>query len=81
LLVFDPLINSEGNIEFRCFRAYQKLAILESSKSGVTSCLAIVTGQRIPESLVNALVDQNAHLGTCKQKVFCFFESGEGGFA
>jgi hypothetical protein len=41
---------------------------------------AIVTGLKIPESFVNALVDQNAHLGTCEQKVFCFFQSGEGRF-
>ncbi len=42
--------------------------------------LAIVTGQRVPESLIDTLVDQNAHLGTCEQKVFCFFESSDGRF-
>ena len=46
----------------------------------VTGCLAIVTGQRVPESLIDTLVDQNAHLGTCEQKVFCFFESSDGRF-
>ncbi len=39
-------------------------AILESCQSSVASCLTIVTGQRIAESLVDTFVNQNAHLGT-----------------
>ena len=27
-----------------------------------------------------SLIDQKAHLETCEQEVFCFFESGDGGF-
>jgi len=33
----------------------------------------MVTGQRVPESLVDTFVDQNAHLGTREQKLLCFF--------
>jgi len=78
LLVFDALIHGEENVEFGCFRGGKKVAILQSSESGVTGCLAIVAGQRVPESLIDILVDQNAHLRTSEQEVFCFFESGDG---
>jgi hypothetical protein len=46
----------------------------------VTGGLAIVMGERIPEALIYAFVEQNAHLRTREQEVFCFFESGDGGF-
>ena len=39
-----------------------------------------MTGQRVPESLIDTLVDQDAHLGTCEQEVFCFFERSDGRF-
>jgi hypothetical protein len=35
--------------------------------------------ERVAEALVDAFVDQNAHLGACEQKVLCFFEGGDGG--
>jgi hypothetical protein len=37
--------------------------------------------ERVSEPLVNTLIDQNAPLGTRKQKLFCFLESGDGEFA
>lgn len=40
-----------------------------------------MTGKRVSESLIDTFVNQNAHLGTCEQEVFCFFESSDGGFA
>jgi hypothetical protein len=40
-----------------------------------------VTGQPVPEPLINALVDQNKHLKTCEQEVLWFFESSDGRFA
>ena len=39
-----------------------------------------MTGQRIAESLVDAFVDQDVHLGTREKQVFCFFESSDSGF-
>jgi hypothetical protein len=42
----------------------KKVAILQSSESGVTGCLAIVTGQPVPGSLIDIVVEQNAHLRT-----------------
>ena len=39
-----------------------------------------MTGQRIAETLVDAFVDQDAHLGTREQQMFCFFESSDSGF-
>jgi hypothetical protein len=39
-----------------------------------------VIGKRVAESLIDTFFDQNAHLGTSKQEVFCFFESGDGHF-
>ena len=50
----------EKNIKLRGFRGRKKLAIPRSSQSGVTGCLAIMTGQGVPESLIDTLVDQNA---------------------
>jgi hypothetical protein len=61
LLVFDTLIYGEKNIKLRCLRGRKKLAIFQSGQSGVTGCLAIVTRQGVPESLIDTLVDQNAH--------------------
>ncbi len=40
-----------------------------------------MTGERVPEALVDTLVDQDAHLGTREQKLLRFFESGDGRFA
>jgi hypothetical protein len=80
LLVFDTLIHGKENVEFGCLRRCKKLAIFQSSQSSVTGCLAIVIRQRVPESLIDTFVDQNAHLWTCKQKVFCFFERSDGQF-
>src|SRR5216683_740348 len=75
---FDALIHGEENVEFACFRSGKKVAILQSCQSSITGCLAIVAGQRVPKSLIDTLVDQNAHLGAREQKVFCFFESSDG---
>jgi hypothetical protein len=80
LLVFDTLIHSKENVEFGCLRRCKKLAIFQSSQSSVTGCLAIVIRQRVPESLIDTFVDQNAHLWTSKQKVFCLFERSDGRF-
>lgn len=71
-------IYGEENVKFGCFRCCKKLTIHQSSQSSVAGCLAIVTGQRVPESLIDTFVDQNAHLGTCEQKVLCFFECSDG---
>jgi hypothetical protein len=38
----------------------------------------MVTWQRVPESLIDPFVDQNAHLVTCKQKMLCFFQCSDG---
>jgi uncharacterized protein (DUF433 family) len=46
-------------------------------ESDVAGGLAIVAGQRIPESLIHTFVDQNAHLGTREQEVFCFLECSD----
>jgi hypothetical protein len=43
--------------------------------------LAIVPGQRVPEPFIDTFVDQNAHLWTCEQKLFCLFERSDGRFA
>src|SRR5260370_67217 len=78
LLVFDTLVHGKEDIEFACFRSGKKVAVLQSRESSVTGRLAMVTGQRVAESLIDTLVDQNAHLGTREQKLFCFFESSDG---
>jgi hypothetical protein len=81
LLVFDTLVHGQENIEIGCFRGFEKLAVAQSSESCVASRLAIVTGQRVPESLIDTFVDQNAHLGVRKQEMLCFFKSSDGGFS
>src|SRR6266481_5316480 len=80
LLVPETLIHGDENVEFGCSRGGKEIAVLQSGKSGKTGCLAIVTGQRVPESLIDALVDQNAHLRACEQEVFCFFKGSNGRF-
>jgi hypothetical protein len=57
------LIDRQQNIETGCFGRRGKVAIFESRQPGVTRRLAVVTGQKIPQPLVNAFVDQNAHSG------------------
>jgi hypothetical protein len=81
LLVFNALIHGKENIKFGRFRRLEKFTIFQPRQSGVTSCLAVVGRQRIPESLINTFVEQNAHLGTCKQKMLRLLECGEGRFA
>ncbi len=76
----ETLIHGDENVEFGCSRGGKEIAVLQSGKSGKTGCLAIVTGQRVPESLIDALVDQNAHLRACEQEVFCFFKGSNGRF-
>jgi hypothetical protein len=81
LLIFDTLIGCEEDIKSGGFRRRKKFAILQSRQSGVTRPLAIMTGQMVPESLINAFVDQNAHLGAGDQNVFRLFEGGDRRFA
>jgi hypothetical protein len=80
LLVFDTLIHGKENVEFGCLRRCNKVAIFQSGQSSVTGCLAIALRQRVPESLIDTFVDQNAHLWTREQEVFCFFERSNGRF-
>jgi hypothetical protein len=77
LLVFDALIYSKENVKIRGFRCQKKLAVFQSSHSRVARCLAIVVRKGVPESLVDAFIDQNAHLGTREQKLLSFFERGD----
>jgi hypothetical protein len=58
LLVFDTLINGEENVEFACLRCSKNVAVLQPRQSSVTGRLAIVTGQSVPESLIDTLVDE-----------------------
>lgn len=81
LLIFDALIHGEEDVEFGRFRCFEEVAIFQPGESGVPNCLALVTWERVSETLVDTLVDQDEHLGTREQKVFCFFESGDGRFA
>lgn len=81
LLVFDALIHGNENIEVGNFSGGKKIAILKSGEPSVTSSLAIVAGKGVAETLVDAFVDKNAHLGTREQQVFRFFEGGQSRFA
>jgi hypothetical protein len=81
LLIFDALIHAEEDVEFGSFRCFEEVAIFQPGKSGVPDCLALVTRQRVSETLVDTLVDQDEHLGVREQKLFCFFQSGDGRFA
>jgi hypothetical protein len=51
--------DSKENVEFGRLRRCKKVAIFQSSQSGITGCLAIVLGQRVPESLIDTFVDHN----------------------
>ena len=37
--------------------------------------------EQVAEALIDALVDQDAHLGTSEQELLCFFEGGDRCFA
>jgi hypothetical protein len=81
LLVFNTVIHGKQDIEFGRFRSSEKFSILQASQSSITSCLAIVRRQGVPESLIDVFVEEDAHLRTREQEVFSFFECGEGRFA
>src|SRR5438128_10048437 len=79
LLVFDTLIHGEENVEFGYLCGFEKVAILKTCQSGVASCLPIVTGQRIADSLVDTFVTPDAHFGAREQHMFCVRESSDSG--
>ena len=58
LLVFDALIQGEKGIEFGAFCGCE-----EVGQPSVADSLAVLAGQMIASSLVDTLVDQDAHLG------------------
>lgn len=80
LLVFDSLIRREEYVELRGFGCIQDLSVLEAGKARVARCLAIMTGQVVPELLINTLVDENTHLLACEQEVLRLFQRGDCGF-
>ena len=49
-------------------------------RRAITSGLAIMAGKSVAETLVDAFVNENAHLRMREQQVLRFFEGGEGGF-
>jgi len=69
------------NIESKGFRRRKNLTVLQSSQSSVARGLAIMPGQIGAEPLIDALVEQNAHLRAGEQKVLGFYECGERRFA
>jgi len=81
LLEDYPLIDCEQNVELGCFGGREKVAVFQSRQSGLTCRLAVVAGQMIPQALIQAFVNENAHSGPCEQSLFCFFQCGESQFA
>jgi len=77
LLIFNALICCEENVKPGGFRRREKLAVLQSRQARVTSRSAVVTGQIIPEPLIDTFVDQNPHLRAGEQQFLRFFESGD----
>ena len=63
LLVFDALIQGEKGIEFGAFCGCEEVAIFQAGQPSVADSLAVLAGQVIASSLVDTLVDQDAHLG------------------
>jgi hypothetical protein len=55
----------------------EKPAILSSGSQP----LGHLTSATIPESFIDTFIDQNAHLWTCEQKLFRYFERSDGRFA
>ncbi|PYT82824.1 MAG: hypothetical protein DMG40_04105 [Acidobacteria bacterium] len=68
--MFDPLICSEEDLESGRFRCCEKLPILESGEAGISRGLAAVSRQGVPESLIHASVDEDAHLRACEQQFY-----------
>lgn len=71
------MVYSEENVESSIFRRDKKVAIVQSGEPCVPRSLAIVPRQMLPQSFIDAFVDQNAHLGAGEQKVFRFFKGGQ----
>ena len=62
LLVFDTLIQGEKGIEFGDFCSCEEVAIFQPGQPSVADSLAVRARQMIASSLVDTLVDQDAHL-------------------
>src|SRR5215831_6967993 len=80
LLVLDALVHSEEDFKSGSFCRRKQVTVFQSSHSSIAGGLAIVTGEGVPESLIDAFIDQDSHLWTCEQEVFRFFESSNGRF-
>lgn len=80
LLTLDALVHREEDVKSACFGRCQQVTVFQSGQSSIAGCLAIMTGEGVPESLIDAFIDQDSHLRTCEQKVFGLFESSYGCF-
>ena len=62
LLVSKAAVHRHQNIKTRSFSGVQELTVLEPTKGGVPSRLALVPRQVIVHSLISTLVEQNPHV-------------------
>ena len=70
LLVFPTPVHGHQNIEMGRLNGLQKIAVFQSRKTCIPHGLTIVLGEGTSQPLINAFVDENAHLGPCGGQEF-----------
>jgi hypothetical protein len=63
LLVLQPAVYRQQNIEVGRFGGVQKFAVLQATETGVFGRLTLMPGKVVSQSLIYAFVQQNPHSG------------------
>ena len=62
-MIGNILIDGDQNIEASRFGGLQQSSILKSRQTGEANGLAVMAGKAKPQTLVDAFVNQQPHLG------------------
>ena len=78
LLIWHVLVHRDRHVKARLIRSGQECAIGQAGEPRVPAGLALVTSEVMSESLVYALVQENAHSMAGKQGFSRLFQSLQG---
>jgi hypothetical protein len=70
LLKGKALVYGDDHLEPGGFGGGQEISVLETSKFYVPRSLAIVIGKEMPQTLINALVDEESHQTRASKSCF-----------
>src|SRR5262249_1308906 len=68
LLILDALVHREENVKSGCFGRCKQFTVFQSGQSSIAGRLANMTREGVPESLIDAFIDQDSRLRTCEQR-------------